>query len=377
MAIKMKTKENALERGELPIYNCHIHTFTNQHVPRYFPKMVMGPVFGVLVSELLRWKPLAKVLIPVLKMLVSSSERDMFDRYARFLEAGMKPSQSEVFKGIERQYPRGKTQFIALAVDMTYMKLGTLEKSIREQHDELLNFSKTDAGKSIIPFYAADPRWGDIVQRVKDNVGEGKYQGVKIYPPMGYMPDDERLLEVYKICVERNLPVMAHCSPYGVYQYGLSFEEQVKFTHPGNYKRIYAHRELKELRICLAHFGGEQEWERHLKSRDDIEQNPAWVKVIADMIRSEEYPNLYTDISYMAFSPRRRGLYIDLYDYLNVLLQNKLIRTHVLFGSDYYMAEIEGISEKEVSIALRSRLGEELYFQIAYHNPRKFLGIEK
>jgi predicted TIM-barrel fold metal-dependent hydrolase len=168
---------------------------------------------------------------------------------------------------------------------------------------------------------------------------------------------------------------MAHCNPNGVYQYGLSFEEQAKFCHPENYQRIYAHKELKKLRICLAHFGGEREWERHLKSLDDIDKNPAWVKVIADMIRSGEYPNLYTDISYTAFSPHRPGVNIDLYDYLNVLLQNELLRTHVLFGSDYYMVEIEKMTEKEVSIALRSRLGEELFFQIAYHNPRKFLGI--
>ncbi len=362
---------------ELPIYNCHLHIFTNNYVPRHFVKMIMGPVFGVIVSELLRWRPLARILIPVLKMLIPSSSRDALERYARFLEAGLKSTQAEVFRGIARQYPKDKTSFVVLPVDMTFMNLGKLDKPIEVQHEELLKLSQSPEGKGIIPFYAADPRWDDIVQRVKDNVGEWKFRGVKIYPNMGYAPDDDRLLEVYKICIERNVPVMAHCTPHGVYQYGLKLEDRAKFSHPENYKRIYAHKELKKLRLCLAHFGGDQEWARHLTSRDDTEKNPAWVKVIADMIRSGEYPNLYTDISYTAFKPRIPGLHIDIYDYLKILLENELLRTHVLFGSDYYMVEMEEMTEKEVSIALRSRLGEDLFFQIAYHNPRKYLGIKK
>jgi predicted TIM-barrel fold metal-dependent hydrolase len=58
------------------------------------------------------------------------------------------------------------------------------------------------------------------------------------------------------------------------------------------------------------------------------------------------------------------------------MLSHPLVRTHVLFGSDYYMVTQERMSEKEVSVMLRSRLGEELYKQIAYTNPREFLGLE-
>ena len=94
------------------------------------------------------------------------------------------------------------------------------------------------------------------------------------------------------------------------------------------------------------------------------------------MITSGNYPNLYTDISYTVFTPKVQGLYIDLVDYLKVLLSHPLVRKRVLFGSDYYMVERESISEKEVSLLLRSRLGEDLYKQIAYTNPREFLGIE-
>jgi hypothetical protein len=50
-----------------------------------------------------------------------------------------------------------------------------------------------------------------------------------------------------------------------------------------------------------------------------------------------------------------------------------MIRKRVLFGSDFYMSRREQITEKELSIMLRSRLGEELFFQIANVNPKKYL----
>ncbi|MGH2524995.1 MAG: hypothetical protein ACRDH2_21000, partial [Anaerolineales bacterium] len=131
-----------------------------------------------------------------------------------------------------------------------------------------------------------------------------------------------------------------------------------------------------KLRLCLAHFGGKAEWIKHLKSQVPRDgEARAWVRWIADMIRSGDYPNLYTDISYTAFTPQLGGLYFDVFDYLKVLLTDTRIRARVLFDSDYYMVEREPLTEKEVSIVLRSRLGDDLYFQIAHHNPKQYLGI--
>jgi len=49
------------------------------------------------------------------------------------------------------------------------------------------------------------------------------------------------------------------------------------------------------------------------------------------------------------------------------------VSNHVLFGSDFYMSRREKITEKELSIMLRSCIGEDLFFQIANQNPRRFL----
>ena len=184
-------------------------------------------------------------------------------------------------------------------------------------------------------------------------------------------------MDIYSMCVEGDIPVMTHCSPGGVWQYGLTEKERREFSRPESYQCIF--EKFPSLKLCLAHFGGAQEWARRLKpgmQKDKYRDEQPWVRTIYDMIAEGEqkYPNLYTDISYTAFTPAVNGLYIDLVDYLKVMLSHPRVRTRVLFGSDYYMVAQEKISEKEASILLRSRLGEDLYKQIAYTNPREYLG---
>jgi predicted TIM-barrel fold metal-dependent hydrolase len=212
------------------------------------------------------------------------------------------------------------------------------------------------------------------VERVKNNLARDKFRVIKIYPNLGYKPYDEKLMEVYKLCIAGDFPVVTHCSPGGIWKYGLSRQERRANSEPLNYKRILDTPGYQTLKLNLAHFGGAEEWAKHL--RRDPGDNEAWVKTIYEMITSGDYPNLYTDISYTAFTPKVEGLFIDLVDYLKVLLSHPLVRTRVLFGSDYYMVEQESVSEKEASILLRSRLGEDLYKQIAYTNPREFLNID-
>jgi predicted TIM-barrel fold metal-dependent hydrolase len=319
------------------------------------------------------------VLVSWLAWLNPASSNDIFDRIARFLKIAAKPSQRAVFEQIRQQYQtkETKTRFVVLPMDMTYMNMGKLKKSIDDQHAELLWLSRCYKGQ-VIPFYAADPRQPDLVQKVRRHVVNGPFRGIKIYPNLGYPPDDDTLMKIYEMCVTHDIPVLTHCSPGGIWQYGLSAQTRRDYSQPRSYERVL--EAFPTLKLCLAHFGGAQEWARRLKrevGKDKYPEEP-WVRTIYEMIANgeQQYPNLYTDISYTAFTPRVPGLYVDLVDYLKVLLAHPRVRTRVLFGSDYYMIEQEKISEKEASILLRSRLGEDLYKQIAYTNPREFLCIQ-
>ena len=309
---------------------------------------------------------------------INPASNDIFERIARFLKIAEQPTQDEVFQQVQRQYPNEenvKTVFVVLPMDMGRMNLGELDTSIDLQHKELLALAECYKPQ-IIPFYAADPRHEDIVERVKTNLARDKFQGIKIYPNLGYKPGDPKLMEIYKLCIAGDFPVVTHCSPGGIWKYGLSRKERRANSEPLNYKRILDTPGYETLKLNLAHFGGAEEWVKHLRGRAEEDKEEPWVRTIYEMIASGNYPNLYTDISYTAFTPKVQGLFIDLVDYLKVLLSHPLVRKRVLFGSDYYMVEQESVSEKEASILLRSRLGEDLYKQIAYTNPREFLGID-
>ena len=306
---------------------------------------------------------------------INPASNDIFERTARFLKISEQPTQQDVFGQVELQYPRDSTVFVVLPMDMGFMNMGRLDTPIERQHQELLELTQYSGGQ-IIPFYAADPRHPDIVERVRENLARDKFRGIKIYPNLGYRPDDPKLMEIYQLCIQGDIPVLTHCSPGGIWMYGLSRKERRANSGPLNYKRILDTEGYRNLKLCLAHFGGSEEWTRHLRGRSREDGEAPWVRTIYEMIASGQYPNLYTDIAYTVFTPKVQGLFVDLVDYLKVLLAHPLVRTRVLFGSDYYMVERESVSEKEASLLLRSRLGEELYKQIAYTNPREFLGIE-
>lgn len=345
------------------IYNCHIHTFTAEHVlPNNF--------FFRWLIRVMRKPGLRKFLLWLFGGILLRMSRDAISLTGRFFARGTFETQEFVYNHVSKQYPDG-TRFIVLPMDFEFMGIGAPIKPYEEQIRELATLR--DLNKpNLIPFCAVDPRRRNVVEEFKRWHQEYKVSGVKIYPNLGYYPHDPVLLEVYEYCQKEKLPVLAHCSPGGIRKFGLSVEEARKFAHPENYKKIL--EQFPKLNFCLAHFGGAEEWELHLTGQTPrTGKDATWLTVIMEMIRSKKYPNLFTDVSYTLFVEMPSYRPFNYFNFLNVLLEDPLIREHVLFGTDYYMVEREKVSEKEVSIGLRAHLGEKLYFQIAHHNPRKYL----
>ncbi|MEM7029061.1 MAG: hypothetical protein AAF629_05670 [Chloroflexota bacterium] len=50
---------------------------------------------------------------------------------------------------------------------------------------------------------------------------------------------------------------------------------------------------------------------------------------------------------------------------LKILLSDVHIKSKVLFGSDFYLVEKETFRDRELSITIRSQIGETLFTQIA------------
>ena len=303
----------------------------------------------------------------------------LIKKYYHFLTIGDFKSQLEIFKLLQGFYPVG-TKFCVLTMDMEYMAAGKVPKHFIEQLEELAAIKRDPAYADLIyPFIFVHPERPMIFSLVKKYIGEMGFTGLKIYPPLGYYPFDQRLDLVFDYAQRNSIPVTSHCARGGVFYKGtitdrkhpitgkVIKENKNKFftdiyTNPDNYK--YLLQKFPKLKINLAHFGGFDEWKKYLQNTiidEDGETN--WFVMIKDLIK--RYPNVFTDVSYTLYDK-------ELIPLLKVVLQEPQFKNKVLFGSDFYMVEQEE-SEREFSINLRAGLGESDFKLIAVDNPNRFL----
>jgi len=353
----------------VPIYNCHTHTFTLDHVPDDFlPFGLVAWFRSGLGHSLLhslvanpRWR---RRLSGLLQRLAPGADPAMVDRGVRFLHRLASPGQRAVWEEMAAHYPHG-TRFVALPMDFQYSGLGKLHKSVRRQHAELLRLAAESDGR-LIPFCAVDPRRGALLRWVRFWHAKG-CRGLKVYPPLGYGPGHKGLLPVLRYAADHELPVISHCSGGdAVRGHGLNATAATHLAAPNQWRDVLA--QVPHLRLCLAHFGGAGEWDRALQLHGAPERlDDPWIGQILDLVRDRRW-HVYTDISYTLFTTETRLAYLKL------LLQDERIADRVLFGTDFPMVEYEDKSEKQVCVEVRAALGEELWWRLAHHNPRRFLG---
>ncbi|WP_394747830.1 amidohydrolase family protein [Spongiimicrobium salis] len=314
---------------------------------------------------------------------------------------------------------------------------------------------------------------------VKTYMEDRQFSGFKIYPALGYYPFDKYLLPIWRYAAENNIPIMTHCvmgviyyrgakkkawnfhpvfqTTYGKDEYGPMLLPQTKnkalqfnFTHPMNYlclleesflktvikntedehiKKLFGYSEaddtlqhnLSNLKVCLAHFGGEEEWIRYMEQdRETYSQrlmrNPKeairfmtnsdnefswfkisslwekgdWFSIICSMMI--RYQNVYADLSYIISKP-------SIYPLLKYALEkgedyetehqaysaetspnkkamhysgkNKL-RSRILFGTDFYVVRNHN-SDKDLFIETKALLDEEDFDLIARENTANYL----
>lgn len=158
------------------------------------------------------------------------------------------------------------------------------------------------------------------LELVEDAVLNRGFIGVKLYPPMGFLPTgnaelpvaafpnwaaempyadifgtalDEAMRELFRFCTAHDVPVMAHCAqtngagsftPGG----GSEAESYAQRAHPFGWARVLAEPEFSSLRLNLAHFGAS--W--------DAKTQREWRAVIGGMM--DAYPHVYADLSHYA-----------------------------------------------------------------------------
>lgn len=355
-------------RQPIEIVNCHIHLFTDRHVPVNYPHWSLRPVK--------RFPWLAVPIAWLLAFLGLQTAAEKVTRLRRFQKETQSGTQREILDNVRRHYP-SNTRFVVLPMDLSQIGHRPPPVSLREQHDDLARLAADpQVGESIIPFAKIDPRADPQATELWRAVNDLKFRGIKLYPRLGYAPDHPVLMEhVYPQAARRGIPVMTHCSRGGVQGRGLPDFFADRYTDPAAY--IPVMKANPDLRICLAHFGGQRDWQAYVNPErpspyaDEFDHN--WQVAIRRMIASGNWPGLWTDISYTLFN------FEEFIPFLRLLLLSEdaagdKLRRRVLFGSDYYMTTQEKLSEKAVCFRLRNELGDEVFRQIAEVNPRVWLG---
>lgn len=153
--------------------------------------------------------------------------------------------------------------------------------------------------------------------------------------------------------------------------------------------------DLKNLKICLGHYGGDEEWTRYfekdrysyssqLAKHPDTgirffktvtkENSPGkpeqlwkftdWYSIISSMML--QYPKIYADISYILHSDQA------IFPLLKQTLLNPKLREKVLYGTDFFVVRNHK-SDKNLLADMMGGLSEEDFDKIARANPRKYL----
>ncbi len=288
---------------------------------------------------------------------------------------------------------------------------------------------------------------------IKTYIEENKFSGFKIYPAIGYYPFEKELLPLWKYAADNGIPIMSHCIKGTIFYRGSKLKQwdehwvfkdeesdeqlllsevknvdfQRNFTHPMNFlclleepllrvliekyndpelNKIFGYTnantslkyDLSKLKICLAHYGGENQWRKYLEKdsygySQQIIKNPGtgiefikyikgttnidydrlakmwkyvdWYSIISSMMM--QYPNVYADISYILHDQ-------EIFPLLKETLKPKhgKLKDRVLFGTDFYVVRNHN-SEKDLFVSSDAQLNDDEFDLIARTNPNTFL----
>lgn len=365
---------------EYVIHNCHAHSFTIDYIPKFF-------IGKLLPTGLAKNKLVAKI-----GMFIAYKE---FSRYKAFFYSALKSDQEEVLNELIRYYPKSG-KFAVLSIDFDFMGAGLPKYNFIKQLDDLCDISdkinREYNTEKILPFIGVDPRRKGITDLVKEYIENRGCKGIKLYPGLGFFPDDHRLFDIYDYCERFQIPITTHCLPVNknhfrhpithamkkkaeeIIGYNKKHERKKKYfsqylNHPHWYSNIL--QKYPKLKINLAHFGGNEEWDRYLDEPSDSNQtNTNWYRMIRDLLK--KYPNVYSDIS---FTVNDKNLYPLLKNLVNSNYTKQPFyspSTKVLFGSDFYMLQ-KDYKERRFGLDLRGYLTDDEFWLIAEDNPKKFL----
>lgn len=203
------------------------------------------------------------------------------------------------------------------------------------------------------------------------------FVGVKVYPPMGWRPIgnragigmtkqeaaaiDEILRELYTWCVEKDVPITAHCN-----ESNFAHESFRTFASPAGWIEVLG--AFPKLHLNLGHFGG-------ARSREDPN---GWPWQIARA--TPEHPTLFADVgNHNIYDDTISDGYLEMLDDMFSRPETASMRNQLMYGSDWFMLAIHPESEVFLDTyerLFRERFGQEVTSAFLGGTARRFLGFD-
>jgi len=382
--LKQNIHDNPLDRVPMELHNkistgdlfidIHTHVFTKDDVPNKYLGIRL-PFTGRFLGKVGN----------ILHNLNRKTDDDKMSRLAYFVKIINRRTSEDIYKLLEKYY-ESNSLFGVLMMDMREGIGGKLIRNLEAQMDVIKTLRNAYPAK-ILPYMAIDPRRTNALELFNKAFSRHEsYQffGLKVYPSLGYLPSHPTLMQIFEICQEKKIPVLSHCSGATVHSsdHWIKNIEGVKFKPDGSEytkrvnkfflgKKAYASffntprnwepvlRKFPDLRLNLAHFGGDVEWESFLEGKSNT-----WVARIIDFLY--RYPQVYTDFAY-TLTDHRFAFRLK-----QMMEDNHLIAERTLFGSDYYMLVREG-HYRNLLASFRSIMGDKLMTKLATENPLRHL----
>lgn len=347
------------------VIDVHEHVFRGKDIPlkgylqsrRYDHWLIrlLSPLLALIISTCIRRQTAGRRGL-ICRLFLRIAFKCMGEGYRRWADILSIREVDEIADLMLSTFEKDDIQlYVPLVIDYEYWFKNTVEPSPAEQIDMIYRKVVLPYKGKIHPFMQFCParelahRHGlpgpdggvpepySSLELVKDAISNKGFIGVKLYNALGYRPlgnaevDKERnrifrrnnrgcytkfkgqefddvLRELYKYCVEAQVPITTHCSHSGVEAYpGASYV----FGRPEFW--IPALMEFPDLHVNLAHFGWSrpdsyQPAQRNLfiRALQSIQQvvtrqpdrrgEKTWVEIICEMMRDHRY--LYADVAH-------------------------------------------------------------------------------
>ena len=380
----------------MSFYNIHTHIFNVPSVPDAFLANYKIPTWiGNVLRSALHKRPLRKTLLFLMKNIPIKVGGLQLRRYAALVEISLNKYQSDVFDDLIANYDAG-SRFVVLTMNFDYMTGEVPESNYNHyetQLHEILSV-KEMYGDKILPFLFIDPRMGrqrcmKLVQHYFDPNYPRGMAGIKLYPALGYYPCHPDLEPVYAFAAQHQIPIITHAYKGGGGYYTGKFTPTVMSYHsfnPTPASRAFLNKHLnpfnpkmsgrdfadillhpvlytdvlekfKNLKICFAHFGGDEEIVH--QGKGDQEN---WTNQIKTFMR--QYDHVYTDVSYtLAYKKANEQILKD--------MEDPIYSKRILFGTDYFLTSVQAGDEKLTKGFFETLKGHEQ--TLTETNPRAFL----